>query len=126
MKNIFYCSSVQKDIYAFNTRSMFQNYIDIDNLQYLPDGEIEVAVKEIIVDAHTLTSLNNNKVLALRSNICKESVFNNRFENILRMFNSENIFHVEFKKTAYFETREELLSNAKFSIIDLKTNSQPE
>ena len=57
MKNIFYCSSVQKDIYAFNTRSMFQNYIDIDNLQYLPDGEIEVAVKEIIFDAIT----NENK-----------------------------------------------------------------
>ena len=86
MKNIFYCSSVQKDIYAFNTRSMFQNYIDVDNLEYLPDGEIEVAVKEIILDADaninnmkkTLiagnTGLNNNKVLALRSNICKESV----------------------------------------------------
>ena len=100
MRNIFYCSSVQKDIYAFNTRSMFQNYIDVDNLEYLPDGEIEVAVKEIILDADaninnmkkTLiagnTGLNNNKVLALRSNICKESVFNDRYENMLCMFNS--------------------------------------
>ena len=65
---------------------MFQNYIDVDNLEYLPDGEIEVAVKEIILDADaninnmkkTLiagnTGLNNNKVMALKSNICKEGM----------------------------------------------------
>ena len=45
MKNIFYCSSVQTQLFKFNTRSHFKNYIDIDNLDYLPQGEIEVAVK---------------------------------------------------------------------------------
>ena len=50
MKNLIYCSNVQKDIFKFNTRSMFQNYIDIDNLEYLPEGDIEVAVKKIIFD----------------------------------------------------------------------------
>ena len=45
MKNIFYCSNVQKDLFASNTRSMFKNYIDVDNLDYLPNGEIEVGVK---------------------------------------------------------------------------------
>ena len=48
MKNLFYCSSVQKELFDFNTRSLFQNYIDIDNLEYLPNGDIEVAVKKII------------------------------------------------------------------------------
>ena len=50
MKNLIYCSNVQKDIFKFNTQSMFQNYIDIDNLEYLPEGDIEVAVKKIIFD----------------------------------------------------------------------------
>ena len=50
MKNLIYCSNVQNDIFKFNTRSMFQNYIDIDNLEYLPEGDIEVAVKKIIFD----------------------------------------------------------------------------
>ena len=47
MKNLIYCSNVQKDMFKFNTRSMFQNYIDIDNL---PEGDIEVAIKKIIFD----------------------------------------------------------------------------
>ena len=45
MKNIYYCSSVQTQLFKFNTRSHFKNYIDIDNLDYL-----EVAVKKIIFD----------------------------------------------------------------------------
>ena len=47
MKNIFYCSTVQTQLVKFNTRSNFKNYIDIDNIDYLPDGEKEVAVKKI-------------------------------------------------------------------------------
>ena len=50
MKNIIYCSNVQKHLFKLNTRSHFKNYIDIDNLDYLPDGDIEVAVKKIIFD----------------------------------------------------------------------------
>ena len=50
MNNIFYCSNVQKNLFKFNTRSHFKNYIYIDNLDYLPDGDIEVAVKRIIFD----------------------------------------------------------------------------
>ena len=42
------------------------------------------------------------------------------------MFTSENIFHVEFKSPSFFPSQKELLSNAKFTIINLKTNEQPE
>ena len=40
MKDIYYCSSVQTQLFKFNTRSNFKNYIDIDNLDYLPEGTI--------------------------------------------------------------------------------------
>ena len=50
MRNIFYFSNLQKHLFKFNTRSNFKNYIDIDSLNYLPDGDIEVAVKQIIFD----------------------------------------------------------------------------
>ena len=50
MRNIFYFSNVQKNLFKFNTRSNFKNYVDIDNLHYLPDGDIEVVVKQIIFD----------------------------------------------------------------------------
>ena len=47
MKNIIYCSNVQKHLFKLKTRSYFKNYIDIDNLDYLPDGDIEVSVKKL-------------------------------------------------------------------------------
>ena len=50
MRNIFYFSNEQKHLFKFNTRSNFINYLDIENLDYLPDGDIEVAVKQIIFD----------------------------------------------------------------------------
>ena len=40
-------------------------------------------------------------------------------------FPSENIFHVKFKNQTFFPAKKELLSNAKFSIINLKTGDQP-
>ena len=136
MKNLIYCSNVQKDIFKFNTRSMFQNYIDIDNLEYLPEGDIEVAVKKIIFDTDATVNYEtsvifynerttDNPVYALKSSICKESIFNGTYDKILCVFPSENIFHVTFKNPTFFPTKKELLSNAKFTIINLKTGEQP-
>ena len=47
MKSMFSCSNVQTQLFKCNTMSNFKNYIDIDNLDYLPDGDIEVAVKKL-------------------------------------------------------------------------------
>ena len=66
MKNLIYCSNVQKDIFKFNTRSMFQNYIDIDNLEYLPEGDIEVAVKKIIFDTEATVNYENSVIFLMR------------------------------------------------------------
>ena len=107
MKDIYYCSSVQTQLFKFNTRSHFKNYIDIDNIDYLPDGGIEVAVKKIIFDIdvkieHKTSLIYMNKrsaenpILALQSTICMVPPFNDRYDNILCMFNLENIHQVEF------------------------------
>ena len=66
MKNLIYCSNVQKDIFKFNTRSMFQNYIDIDNLEYLPEGDIEVAVKNIICDTDATINYEKSLIFLMR------------------------------------------------------------
>ena len=63
----------------------------------------------------------DNPVYALKSSICKESILNGTFVKISCAFQSENIFHVTFKNPTFFPTKKELLSNAKFSIINLKT-----
>ena len=49
MKNIFYCSNANKELFSDNTRSSFNSYIDINNLNYLNgEDDIEVAVKSIV------------------------------------------------------------------------------
>ena len=136
MRNIFYFSNVQKNLFKFNTRSNFKNYVDIDNLHYLPDGDIEVAVKQIIFDIdvkieHNTSLVYENKrnadnlILALRSSICTNSPFNNRYDKILCLFTSENIHQVEFKRPTFSPTHKELLSIAEFTIVNLKTGEQP-
>ena len=54
------------------------------------------------------------------------SPFNDRYDNILCLFTTEKIYHVEFKSLIFFPTHKELLSNAKFTIVNLKTGEQPE
>ena len=42
------------------------------------------------------------------------------------MFTSENIHQLKFKSLKFFHRHKELLSNAKFTIVNLKTGEQPE
>ena len=115
MWNIFYFSNVQNNLFKFNTRSNFKNYIYIDDLDYLPNCDIEVAVKQIIFDIDVkieqkaaLIYMNkryaDNPILTLQSSIFTNSPFNNVYDNILCMFTSENIHQVEFKSPTFFPT----------------------
>ncbi len=63
MKNIFYCSNAQSDIFPHNTRSKFNNYVDINHLNYLPTGNIEAAIKAIIFDNKRDHSLLKDQLL---------------------------------------------------------------
>ena len=50
IKNIYFSSNTQSELFPSNTRSKFSTYNDIDHLNYLPDGEIDIAVKSIAFD----------------------------------------------------------------------------
>ena len=51
MKNIFYCSNANKEFFSDNTRSNFNSYIDISDLNYLhDDDDIEATIKSITFD----------------------------------------------------------------------------
>ena len=50
IKNIYFSSNTQSDLFPSNSRSKFSTYNDIDHLNYLPDGEIDIAVKSIAFD----------------------------------------------------------------------------
>ena len=50
MKNIFYTSNADKDLFIDDTRSDFNSYIDINDLDYIDDGDVEVGIKSIAFD----------------------------------------------------------------------------
>ena len=51
MKNIFYRSNANKEFFNDNTRSNFNSYIDISDLNYLhDDDDIEATIKSITLD----------------------------------------------------------------------------
>ena len=49
-RNIFYVSNTQSQLFPLNTRTQFNQYIDIHHLDYIKENEIEVAVKSIAFD----------------------------------------------------------------------------
>ena len=137
MKSIWYCSSLQDKKFINNTRSRFSNTFDIDDIKSIPDGEIEVAIKHIFFDEENIEENSNvtlikkrqrvygDKVLGIRSNICEASIVNCGYEKELCHFKVEKVHHFEFINPSFFKTTKDLLANATFSIIDVKSEEQP-
>ena len=129
MKNIFYCSNALQDIFKNNTRSKFECYIDINDLDYIPDNYIEAAIKSITYDNKRDEKSLKDQVLAIRSNICEFSIRNGEYDRLISLIHAtkleNDVVHVDFKNPVFFETRKELLSRCNFEIIDVDTNSAP-
>jgi hypothetical protein len=49
-RNIFYASNTQSELFPYNTRTQFNQYIDVHNLYYIKQDDIEVAIKSIAFD----------------------------------------------------------------------------
>ena len=49
-RNIFYASNTQSELFPYNTRTQFNQYIDVHNLDYIKQDDIEVAIKSIAFD----------------------------------------------------------------------------
>ena len=49
-RNIFYVSNTQSELFPYNTRSQFNQYVDVHNLDYIKQDDIEVAIKSIAFD----------------------------------------------------------------------------
>ena len=138
MKSIWYCSSVQGDKFEDNRRCCFENYFDVDDLNYISNAEIEVAIKHIYFDQENIEEknwskaviyskkrINGDEVLSIRSNICAESIVNTGYEKELCRFKIGQRNDFEFINPTFYKTNKGLLANAKFSIIDLKTQEFP-
>ena len=128
MKNIFYCSNAQGEMFPQNTRSKFDNYIDINHLSYLPSHDMEAAIKSITFDNKREQKLLKEHVIGVRSNISDFSIKNSEYDKIVALFvgsKINDVVHIEFSNPTFFTTQKELLSRAHFELIDIETNSAP-
>ena len=129
MKNIFYSSNVDALLHPNNTRCKFNTIINIHSLDYLPNENIEVAVKSITFENTRIQLLQSDQILGIRSNICEPVIRNavhDRIISLLHIQKTDNgVLHVDFKNPTYFSTRKELLSRASFELIDIENNKLP-
>ena len=128
MKNLFYCSNAQREMFPQNTRSRFDNYIDINHLSYLPSHDMEAAIKSITFDNKREEKLLKEQVIGVRSNISDFSIKNSEYDKIIALFvgsKINDVVHIEFNNPTFFATQKELLSRAHFELIDIETNSAP-
>ena len=61
MKNIFFSSSTQNDLFPSNTRTSFHSYIDANDLHYIPDKHLLAALKSVTFDNKISTFKLNHK-----------------------------------------------------------------
>ena len=120
MSNIYYISNTNDNYHPNNTKSKFKIDLHPSSLDYLPDGDLECAVKSI-----TATRDDNTKYqcLGLKSNIIKD--WEKLFCLVHLEKNRNSHFYTEFKNPTFFPTTRQLLSKASFEFIDLDSNTQP-
>ena len=120
---------MQMGLFPTNTRSRFQSFININELDYLPDHNIEAAIKSITFDNKRDVRQLNDEILAVRSNITKPTIRNGRFDRIISLFNASSnnndVTHIDFKNPTFFETSKESLAAATFEIIDIDSDNPP-
>ena len=134
MKNIFYCSNAHGDIFTDNTRSNFNSYFDIHELEYLHDADIEAAIKSITYDDKTSIRIQKNY---LKPNIVIKHAIDSSTYDILKVFykdNSKNISSTpDLSKSAdyvvfddgdsYFAFYEDEVQNSNFCNLQIITQS---
>ena len=85
MKTIYYISNINNNLFPDNSRSNFRNHINIADLDHLPSGRIEVALKSITFD-NTRISYQLEEVLGLVTNVIEPHVSSGGFDQILSIF----------------------------------------
>ena len=55
MKNIYFSSNTQNDLFPSNTGNSFHSYIDANDLHYIPNKHLLAALKSIRFDNKTST-----------------------------------------------------------------------
>ena len=103
MKNIFYCSNAHKEIFQHNTRSSFDSYIDIHDLNYLQDDNLEAAIKSITFDNKTVKTVKIEQKYTKPNIVIKQKINNSKPSELLQMFQTNKLADGSYKKGVYIK-----------------------
>ena len=85
-RNIFYASNTQSELFPYNTRTHFNQYVDVHNLDYIKQDDIEVAVKSIAFDntqsIHILPTIEQPHIMIVQE-ISEEAPYKQYMRTIL-------------------------------------------
>ena len=85
-RNIFYASNTQSELFPYNTRTQFNQYVDVHNLDYIKQDDIEVAIKSIAFDntqsIHILPTIEQPHIMIVQE-ISEEEPYNQFMSTIL-------------------------------------------
>ena len=108
---------MHNDLYPLNTRSKFSTYINQNCLQYIPEGRIEAAIRNITFDNSRKKPMKQIEYLGIKSNISDPIVSSGNWSNLLYTFNVESrvgnsIVNLNIKNPTFFPTTKEKLTTA--------------
>ena len=119
---------MQNTLFPSNSRSSFQTYIHPQDLCYISNDDIEVAIKSITFDSE-YESLHTEQTLALKSNLSFDTISSYGWDKIVSIFsvnvNQKGISQVQFTNPTFFPTNRDNLCRASFKIINIETGNDP-
>ena len=124
-RNIFYASNVQTDLFPNNTRTKFDQYIDINDLNYIKD-DIEVAISKISFDntQSFLISPDINKPhFMLKQSILPQTLVN-QFMSTLNVDNGEQGKIVKWSDGGHGKDMFNIESSSDYIFVNQCRNSE--
>ena len=129
MRTIFYASNMQSLLFPSNSRSNFETYIHPQDLSYISNKDVEVAIKSITFD-NNFESYFSDVTLALKTSLSSDTISSYGWDKIVSIFtvnpSQKGICQFEFSNPTFFPTNHHNLSRASFQIINIKTGVLPE
>ena len=120
-RNIFYASNTQSELFPYNTRTQFNQYVDVHNLDYIKQDDIEVAIKSIAFDntqsIHILPTIEQPHIMIVQE-ISEEEPYKQFMRTILNTKGEKSGVMKSFKNAKKIEEVIDISGSNDFVIVN--------
>ena len=120
-RNIFYASNTQSELFPYNTRTQFNQYVDVHNLDYIKQDDIEVAIKSIAFDntqsIHILPTIEQPHIMIVQE-ITEEEPYKQFMRTIINTKGVKSGFMKSLKNAKKIEEVIDISESNDFVIVN--------